>query len=94
MRIPLACMRGHRGGKGCMCWRFTPRVLMLVRDLSKGWKSAECWCDLTNGGVDIGKNHVWEESRFLTRIMSMFDLGRNYHKEKSTMRRVVHLLQP
>jgi hypothetical protein len=75
MRIPLACMRGHRGGKGCMCWRFTPRVLMLVRDLSKGWKSAECWCDLTNGGVDIGKNHVWEESRFLTRIMSMFDLG-------------------
>jgi hypothetical protein len=48
---------------------------MLVRDLSKGWKSAECWCDLTNGGVDIGKNHVWEESRFLTRIMSMFDLG-------------------
>jgi hypothetical protein len=48
MRIPLACMRGHRGGKGCMCWRFTPRVLMLVRDLLKGWEAAECWCDLTN----------------------------------------------
>jgi hypothetical protein len=23
----------------------------------------------------MGKNHVWEEGRFLTRIMSMFNLG-------------------